>query len=111
MLEFLVQKQNQLDHFQRRKKEIQIKLDRFSSAFLVQRIFEVKGHGNALAGKVLRGKIQVGQMVHFSGEWGKIESIEEFKKGLFEADEGKSVAIKISGIETQIERGSMLHLK
>lgn len=111
MFGFLQQKQVQLDLKEWKKKEMTVKLGRFSSSFLVQRVFEVKGHGKAFAGKILRGKIKIGQNVYFSGTWGKLESIEAFKKLLFEANEGESVAIKITGVELPVERGSMLHFK
>jgi hypothetical protein len=64
------------------KKEIQIKLGRFTSSFLVQNVFEIKGHGKVFAGKVLRGKIKIDQNVYFSGSWGKIDWIEALQKPL-----------------------------
>ncbi len=109
MLGFL--KQKQVDYAFKRKQEIQIRLDRFNAAFLVQNVFKVKGQGTAFAGKVLRGKIKTGQNIYFSGTWGKVEAIEGLNKSLAEAEEGSSVAITVSGIETPIERGALLHLK
>lgn len=109
---FLTQRQDSpVELFNKRKKEIQVKLGRFDSSFLVQNVFEVEGKGTALAGRVLRGTLKAGQRAYFDGFWGKVETIECFDKPLLEAEEGKSVAVTVSGFERPVPRGAMLHLK
>lgn len=112
MLEFLFQRQkNEIDPAKLRIREISVKLSGFDASFLVQQIFKIKKRQNALAGKVLRGRIFSGKTVYLSGFSGTVESMESRGAIIEEAAEGDYIALKLNGLEMPVKRGDILHFK
>ena len=111
MFDFLSQKQQEIDPARIRIREISVKLEGFDASFLVQQTFDIKKFGTCPAGKILRGKISLGQKVYLSGFEGTLNSIEAKGKKLEEAREGDNVALHIKGLEMPVKRGDIIHFR
>lgn len=83
----------------------------YDFVFEVEDVFSVAGRGTVATGRILKGKVVVGEevMIANTGKTVTITGIEMFRKMLNEAIEGDNVGLLLSDVSRdEVERGFTL---